>query len=175
MTLVSSQLFASRATYWSRRSFSSARAFTPKPRIFSRSSSDIETTVSMLFIPARDKQLNNRGESLNSSMDDTDTGSMGTGVLFANGSSGWVWEGMIRAFRNFNALWIGALIESIDTPPISADYGCLISKLFIRTWNGPDFISIWALEQIFCYVVGICIEILKYYDDSGNLKSFKSN
>jgi hypothetical protein len=57
-----------------------------------------------------------------------------------------VWEGMICAFRNFNALWIGALIEPIGTPPISADYGCLIAKLFIRTWNGPDFMSIWALE-----------------------------
>ena len=129
-----------------RRSFSSARAFTPKPRIFSRSSSDIETTVSMLCIPARDKQLDNRGESLSSSMDDTDTGSMGTGVLFANGSSGWVLEGRIRAFRNFNALWIRVLIEPIGTPPISTDYGCLRAKLFIRTWNGPDSMSIWALE-----------------------------
>ena len=129
-----------------RRSFSSARAFTPKPRIFSRSSSDIETTVSMLCIPARDKQLNNRGESLSSSMDDTDTGSMGTGVLFANGSSGWVLEGRIRAFRNFNALWIRVLIEPIGTPPISTDYGRLMAKLFIRTWNGPDSMSIWAPE-----------------------------
>ena len=129
-----------------RRSFSSARAFTPKPRIFSRSSSDIETTVSMLCIPARDKQLNNRGGSLSSSMDDTDTGSMGTGVLFANGSSGWVWEGMIRAFRNFNALWIGTLIEPIGTPPISTVYGYLTARLFIRTWNCPDSMSIRALE-----------------------------
>ena len=132
--------------YIERRSFSSARAFTPKPRIFSRSSSDIETTVSMLCIPARDKQLDNRGESLSSSMDDTDTGSMGTGVLFANGSSGWVLEGRIRAFRNFNALWIRVLIEPIGTPPISTDYGRLMARLFIRTWNGPDSMSIWALE-----------------------------
>jgi len=132
--------------YIERRSFSSARAFTPKPRIFSRSSSDIETKVSMLCIPARDKQLNNLGESLSSSMDDTDTGSMGTGVLFANGSSGWVLEGRIRAFRNFNALWIRVLIEPIGTPPISTDYGRLMAKLFIRTWNGPDSMSIWALE-----------------------------
>ena len=137
--------------YIERRSFSSARAFTPKPRIFSRSSSDIETKASMLCIPARDKQLNNLGESPSSSMDDTDTGSMGTGsmgtgVLFANGSSGWPLEGRVRAFRNFNALWIGVLIESIDTPSISTDYGCLMAKLFIRTWNGPDSMSIWAQE-----------------------------
>ena len=137
--------------YIERRSFSSARAFTPKPRIFSRSSSDIETKVSMLCKPARDKQLNNLGESPSSSMDDTDTGSMGTGsmgtgVLFANGSSGWVLEGRIRAFRNFNALWIRVLIEPIGTPPISTDYGRLMAKLFIRTWNGPDSMSIWALE-----------------------------
>jgi len=132
--------------YIERRSFSSARAFTPKPRIFSRSSSDIETKASMLCIPARDKQLNNLGESPSSSMDDTDTGSMGTGVLFANGSSGWVLEGRIRAFRNFNALWIRVLIEPIGTPPISTDYGRLMAKLFIRTWNGPDSMSIWALE-----------------------------
>ncbi|MQG61204.1 MAG: hypothetical protein FI708_00490, partial [SAR202 cluster bacterium] len=74
------------------------------------------------------------------------TGSMGTGVLFANGSSGWVLEGRIRAFRNFNALWIRVLIEPIGTPPISTDYGRLMAKLFIRTWNGPDSMSIWALE-----------------------------
>ncbi len=132
--------------YIERRSFSSARAFTPKPRIFSRSSSDIETKVSMLCKPARDKQLNNLGESPSSSMDDTDTGSMGTGVLFANGSSGWVLEGRIRAFRNFNALWIRVLIEPIGTPPISTVYGCLTAKLFIRTWNCPDSMSIRALE-----------------------------
>ena len=147
--------------YIERRSFSSARAFTPKPRIFSRSSSDIETKASMLCIPARDKQLNNLGESPSSSMDDTDTGSMstgsmgtgsmatgsmGTGVLFANGSSGWVLERRIRAFRNFNALWIRVVIEPIGTTPISTDYGGLMAKLFIRTWNGPESMSIWALE-----------------------------
>jgi len=129
-----------------RRSFSSARAFTPKPGIFSRASSDIETTVSMLCMSARDKQLNNRGESLSSSMDDTDTGSMGTGVSFANGSSGWVWEGKIRNFRNCNPLWTEVLIESINTPSISTDYGCLMAKLSIGIWNGPDSMSIWAPE-----------------------------